>query len=274
MNARHTALASFAAALLSVGTIATEGCGGGSNNGNASGNGGVGWDTPDASSIGVVEVIAARVRGETPGEATGAGAIFFSTPQVGYFLGSMPVGCTVKEETTTPPELIDGAGIISIQVGDKAGTLTWDATAKEYAFTSNDDINSSSWIAGGEDVVMQATGDTVPAFSGEFKAPHPINVTSDLTTMKAGVDFELKWTNGAASERVIVALGNAAMMGATCVFDSSAGTGTIPGNVLTTLGVGEVSFAAGSVTTTRVAVGANHIDLFAEAIEYAYATIE
>lgn len=277
MHVRQSAFGLFATLLLAAGAAPMTGCGGddSTNNdgttGDNGGNGGLNGNNGIADSIGSVRIgmaISPDMMSLGYEAATTVFAAFYSEPQVGDFTGSVATGCTTStgdsttntgNTDTTPPTYVS-AGDVTITVGDKTATQTWDGSL--YVGSTQ----TSKWFTGGEDISVEAAGDTVPAFSGDFKAPHVFTFTSDLTTMKTGSDYSLKWTNGAASEQIMFTLTNPSRKTATvCIFDSGKGTGTIPGKELTALGTGDAILAAFVSSATRVTVGANKVDLNASA---------
>lgn len=281
MHRRQSVLTLLAALLLAAGTAPIAGCGGndssntnsanndganGNNGDNGSNNGGQNGDTDaTADAIGSVDVL---VLGDGSGANLSwiitANAGLFGEPQVGGSEGDLPTGCTmISDETgySGPALQVASAGDIAMAIGTKTGKITWDG--KEYTgFAADDGAQNGSFTAG-EDISVRAPGDVVPAFSGDFKAPSVIGLTFGSTTMKTSSDYVLTWAAGAASEHVWVEIDNTNKQKMRCIFDADKGTGTIPKDVLATLGAGEVTVSALSLTATRVLAGANKVDFTA-----------
>ena len=304
MNIQRTTIASFAAMILAAGAVVVTAC---SSSDNGTGNNNTNTPTPDGgqsdgshlpdaspqrdgsqsgqdgtgTSVGSITISSTRTSvSTTHADMNGIAAFFYSPPQTGGgFAGNMPTGCTTIESVDAgtgtdggTPSTPISAGDIDVTVGSHTATLTWDDAATMYKpLFSN---MAAIWIDKGEDITVDAQGATVPAFSASFKAPHMPSFTSDLTTMKAGTNFELKWDNGAAPEQIQIMLTASGKKAAMCIFDSSKGSGTIPGSTLTDLGAGTFNFTSMSTTATQASAGAGKVNVMAMAMFSSFATIQ
>ncbi|MCL2776624.1 MAG: hypothetical protein FWD73_01375 [Polyangiaceae bacterium] len=290
MNFRQTTFASLATTLLIAGgTIAFVACSSSSNNDNSSGNtgnntqtGGGGQGTANSNGMVSIEGLTEFRMVDDVTLKSSTLAQFYVDPQASNITGNLPLGCKTSH---TPATIYTGpevsAGDITINVGDKSATLTWDDSSGWYANPSYTfDIGSNNWITSGDDVSVVAKGATFPAFSASLKAPHMPIFTSDLTAMQQNSDYTLTWDNGAASEQIVVVMSNAdfsnmdSVVSVTCVFDSSAGAGTIPAAQLADLGSGAISFEASSTTATQVSAGNNKVDVIVKTMYDASAKIQ
>ena len=299
MQVRKSAVAAFSALLLAAGTAPIAGCGGDDNT-NSANNDGTNGNNDNGGNDGVVAdsigmggpMIRRGVNDPGPDMEwlIGAGMSFYSTPQRGNIplaLAGTTRGCTLTMDPTAPavdpgntnnpgPQLVS-AGDIDFAIGDKTGQVKWDDTASVpgYGTFTPDDGNEFGSFVGGEDITVTAAtgGVTVPPFSVTFKAPSVVDFTSGLiamTTVKANSNLVVTWAPGAASEIVQFKVYKPSQLGdttpqpaTTCLFDANAGTGTVPADMITALGVGTVWFNAFSETAARATAGANKVDLTA-----------
>jgi hypothetical protein len=148
-----------------------------------------------------------------------------------------------------PPEF--SAGTITITGGTLSApiTLTYDAATGYSVFSSTTPIYTP-----GNTFNVSAVGADIAAFSGaSAAAPNDIVITSPsggtgtnlMYTIDESTDLVITWTGGSAGAEVDVNLSNlddsSLALSASCIFDASAGTGTIPTALLTQLG----SFTSG-----------------------------
>jgi hypothetical protein len=130
------------------------------------------------------------------------------------------------------------AGTLTLTGGMQTVTLT-PGTDGSYSDASG---TTALWN-GGETLTITASGGTVPAFSGSLRAPTPITVTglagaawpTAMVNVARTTDLVVTWTP--ASGTVLIGIGNQTS-GMTCLFDASAGTGTIPSQALQMLAAG------------------------------------
>lgn len=143
------------------------------------------------------------------------------------------------------------AGTITITGGTLSApiTLTYDAATGYSVFSATTPIYTP-----GETFNVSAVGADVAAFSGvSAAAPNDIVITSPsggtatnlMYAIDESTDLVITWTGGSAGAQVAVNLSNlddhSLALNANCMFDASAGTGTIPTALLTQLG----SFTSG-----------------------------
>jgi hypothetical protein len=143
------------------------------------------------------------------------------------------------------------AGTITITGGTLSAPimLTYDATNGYSVFSSTTPIYTP-----GETFNVSAVGADIAAFSGaSAAAPNDIVITSPsggtgtnlMYAIDESTDLVITWTGGSAGAEVDVNLSNlddsSLALSASCTFDASAGTGTIPMALLTQLG----SFTSG-----------------------------
>jgi hypothetical protein len=143
------------------------------------------------------------------------------------------------------------AGTITITGGTLSApiTLTYAAPTGYSVFSSTTPIYTP-----GETFNVSAVGADVLAFSGaSAAAPNDIVITSPsggtgtnlMYAIDESTDLVITWTGGSAGAAVEVNLSNlddhSLALNASCMFDASAGTGTIPTALLTQLG----SFTSG-----------------------------
>jgi hypothetical protein len=143
------------------------------------------------------------------------------------------------------------AGTITITGGTLSApiTLTYDASTGYSVFSSTTPIYTP-----GQTFNVSAVGADIAAFSGaSAAAPNDIVITSPsggtgtnlMYAIDESTDLVITWTGGSAGAQVDVNLSNlddsSLALNASCTFDASAGTGTIPTALLTQLG----SFTSG-----------------------------
>ncbi|MBS2032925.1 MAG: hypothetical protein JST54_33945 [Deltaproteobacteria bacterium] len=169
----------------------------------------------------------------------------------------MPPSCTI---IVCPSALPDG-GVVAEAPATNAGTITI-STSDSAAAPGPIEIVpidggyskavlGTEFFESGDTITFVAGGGPVPAFQGTVTAPSPIslippNVDGGPIIDRAN-DFSIDWdVVGPPNGQVQLTVANG-LTSARCVFDASAGTGTIPAAVLQ-----QVPAGAGSLTGTSL----------------------
>ncbi len=155
------------------------------------------------------------------------------------------------------------AGTITVMGGTQAVTLT---PGSDGSYT--DATGTTALWNGGETLTISASGGMVPAFMGSVQAPAPVTVnqlggaawpaaTATVNVSRA-TDLVVTWT--ATTGSVLIGIANNTS-GMTCVFDGSAGTGTIPAAALGQLAAGMAELDVSTGGHQMVMAGSVPVDL-------------
>jgi hypothetical protein len=150
------------------------------------------------------------------------------------------------------------AGAITI-TGGMPGTITFSPLSD-----GSYDYSGTYSFAAGETLDVSAAGGTVPAFTASVTFPTAITVTAPTTgTIDRSQDLAIAWTGGDASVLAKIQEGTSDRgVLIQCVFDASAGSGTIPAGALSDLeavalgsGGNEGDLSVDSVSIQKVSPG-------------------
>jgi len=154
------------------------------------------------------------------------------------------------------------AGTVTVDVGNGAKVVTLtQAPQGYYAATSQ----TESLFTGGEPIVAKTTGDATgaPAVSLSLTAPAKITLTSPALQVgqklmvSRSAPLPVAWSGGMVGKAFVVlsATGGGRSVIASCTFDESAGSGTIPASVTGKLVAGNGSLAVYGYASTETLSG-------------------
>jgi hypothetical protein len=119
---------------------------------------------------------------------------------------------------------------------------------------------------GGDQLSISAAGATVPTFSSTAGFPATVTVTSSAPTLlhKSGLTVTWNATTSPVTISVTQYPSGAPKLNVACIFDGSAGTGTIPGSALMELATSSsAGIAISTRTDVRMMIGDYAIELLA-----------
>jgi hypothetical protein len=173
--------------------------------------------------------------------------------------------CTIDDCSATDApdagELItESAGALTLSGGSLASPLKLSFGANGYTSP----FFGSALFEAGDVFTVSAPGAAFPAFSGQSApAPGTVTVTSPTpTTGPSGPTYPFDptaamtwtWTGGTTGDSVSFTVATADLI-LTCTFDATAGTGTIPQDVVARFPATEDSIEISAVSSTTLAAG-------------------
>ncbi len=180
-----------------------------------------------------------------------------------YFAHQTSPDQSIVSTTTVGPCVVQvlGSGSAPVETDESAGTVQLTGGAKtikltpanDATYTTTQSSTASLWT-GGETLTLSADGGpdgAVPAFSTTVVAPSKITITSPALPSSSGsmnVPRNAPWIgtwSGASSGSVVIyfdVTDGANAYTATCKFDASAGTGTVPAAAFASFPAGSGSF--------------------------------
>lgn len=180
-------------------------------------------------------------------------------------------GCTVDDCTA-----VDMQG--AMLLGEGAGTLTVSGARLPTAImlhpsaagTYRQLLGGNPLFGTGDVFQVSAPGDVFPAVTGQSAAaPAPVTITSPaMTTGTAGPTYTYDptaaltwtWTGGQAGATVIISvLTSGPDLTVTCTFDATAGTGTIPQDVVAELPAKPSTLQIVAASSTMLAAGSQSV---------------
>jgi Trypsin len=163
------------------------------------------------------------------------------------------LSCPAASPDAGAPTPGDNAGTLNISGGNLTAQSVSIGTNGAY-FTSS----QTSGYTGGQTLTVSSTGGTVPAFGPvSIAAPTPIALNlppagdGGVVTIPTGIDLPVTWTGGQAGDFVFLEGSGTNGTVVECTFTASAGQGTIPQAVLSSLSgqTGNIFFSQDASTT-------------------------
>ncbi len=160
------------------------------------------------------------------------------------------------------------AGVITVSGGGQMVQLTPGA---DGTYTSN--MQRMTVFPAGTELTMSAVGDAmgVPAFTGTVTMPAAVMVTAPAlsfttaTMISRSQALNATWTGGTAGKVSVLLAGNSGGRNVVvnCAFDATAGSGTVPVDVLAALPAGSGTIVIGGSSTRDVMAGGYKVSLAA-----------
>jgi hypothetical protein len=198
--------------------------------------------------------------GVTLNERTYASATFPSLPTC---TTQTVMGCSVRicDDTGGPDAGADmpmSAGVIHISIaGGVVATLSPEADGSYQPLHG-----TQSFWNGGEAVTVQSAGGQVPAFTGVLAAPVRLTVTAPVLpapgtrlAIPHGQPLQVSWTGQSDGSLQVQVVTSDNHHTATCRFPVSAGTGSVPPEVLALLPLAEATLVIRGINGVPVRAG-------------------
>ena len=127
-----------------------------------------------------------------------------------------------------------------------------DAGNEQYSYG----MDEKQLMTSGDVLTASASGDQIPAFTAQLSVPSNIAILTPQApyTFAVGQDATFTWSGGESGASVVIRMGPAF-----CTFDSAAGTGTFPQDMLTAMN-GTVQVSITVIRDTKVAAGNYGVD--------------
>jgi hypothetical protein len=130
--------------------------------------------------------------------------------------------CRIERSTPLNADLHDAGQLRITASGASSSIVTLPAGAGYQ-----DAIGSYRYL-GGENLLVETMGATVPAFSQAIAFPHPVTVMTTPTQISKGVELTATWTPTPSDVLIQISQGSPTSLQVTCTFAGSSGSGTVP----------------------------------------------
>ena len=191
----------------------------------------------------------------------------------GAFYASAQAANGACQQTTSGPCVTYSCAATGPQMKSNAGTLSLSVNGSVIAKPMPNPQDNSYFtdtikFSPGDELGVSASGADVPAFAMHtITSPGKVTATAPAT-LSTSQDFTLAWSGGEPGASVTIGIARGAFNGSegvSCMFDATAGTGTIPKELLATIQNGSPNgdLLVSQQRKTTFASGAFVIDLVA-----------